>query len=270
MAYKYQGHWGSVFNALRKGGNNAFTAGGLLGDDYQWNDSPYQVNPYDFAHRYDSRNIRGPFSLYDNSFENGHEYRETPSFMEDNDTSVAPGSPIGKKESSGVSALKNIGYGAAILNGINQWNDKSYLNASKNYDAMAQTARNNAQIVQQQNLQTGIAGSNEANAMRERGDRMEGTARANYGASGVSANYGSALDVQSGIAGRTEADARTIQQNTLMKQWALSAEQNQYEAQAQNYQNQARQYKAAYKQNRRMALLNTAIAAAKIYYGVGV
>ena len=92
---------------------------------------------------------------------------------------------------------------------------------------------------------------------------MIGSARAAYGASGVDSNTGSAGAVQDAIAYRAERDARTSLQNAAINQWALGNEAAQYDAQAQSYRNMA-------KEQKRSSLINTALAIAKIYYGVGV
>lgn len=153
-----------------------------------------------------------------------------------------------------VQAFKNIGYAGAILSGLSQMRDRTYLN-------MAANASANAELARSQMLQTGIAGTAEANALRERGDRAIGSATTGYGTMGVASDSGSAVDTQAGMAERMERNAQTITQDAMLKQWALGNEANQYEA-------QARTYKRMYKNNRFGGLLNMALNVAKIYYGL--
>lgn len=164
---------------------------------------------------------------------------------------------IDKPKDYGVypQAFKNIAYGAAILSGLNQMHDRTYRN-------MAAVASRNAALARSQIGQTGIAGANEANAIRERGERAISNATAGYGAMGVTADSGSATDVQSGIAERTERNAQVMTQNAMLKQWALGNEANQYNAQAATYRKMDRQ-------NRLNGLLNTALSVARIYFGLG-
>lgn len=169
----------------------------------------------------------------------------------------APVSTPAKEEDYGTheNAFKAIGYAGAILSGLSQLKDKSYLN-------MASTANRNAALAKSQILQTGIAGTAQANAERERGDRAISQATTGYGTMGVTSDSGSAVDMQAGMAERMERNAQVIQQDAMLKQWALGNEAAQYEAQAKTYQNMARQ-------NRYSGLLNTALNVAKIYFGIG-
>lgn len=158
--------------------------------------------------------------------------------------------------STHAQAFRNIGYASAILGGINQYKQ------ADNYDSMAKTADINAALTRQQLLQTGKAGAKAANDTRDKGRRMQSEATAAYGASGVASNMGSALDVKSGMAYRTERDAQTQLQNANVKMWALGNEAAQYDAQAQTYRNMAAQ-------QRQSSLLNSILQVAKIYYGMG-
>lgn len=158
--------------------------------------------------------------------------------------------------STHAQAFRNIGYASAILGGINQYKQ------ADSYDSMARTAEINAALTRQQLLQTGQAGAKQANDTRDKGARMISSSRAAYGASGVASNMGSALDVRSGMAYRTERDAQTQLQNANVKMWALGNEAAQYDAQAQTYRNMA-------SQQRRSSLLNGILQVAKIYYGMG-
>lgn len=162
-----------------------------------------------------------------------------------------------KEDDMGAAWARNIGYGAALLSG---WNGYRQADA---YESQANTADTNAALTRAQIDQVGRAGARESNATREKGQRMIGSARAAYGASGVDSNVGSAGAAQDAIAYRTERDAQTTLQNTAIKQWALGNEAAQYDAQAQSYRNMA-------KQQRRSSLLNTLLNVASIYYGVGL
>lgn len=163
---------------------------------------------------------------------------------------------ISNTGSTHAQAFRNIGYASAILGGINQYKQAS------NYEDMAKTADINAALTRQQLLQAGKAGAKAANDTRDKGRRMRSEATAAYGASGVASNTGSALDVKSGMAYRTERDAQTQLQNANVKMWALGNEAAQYDAQAQTYRNMA-------SQQRRSSLLNGILQVAKIYYGMG-
>lgn len=154
------------------------------------------------------------------------------------------------------SSWRNWGYATALMQGLNSYSQ------AKQLDSQAALAESNRNLVLEQSSQTGRAGATEANATREKGRRMNSSAQAAFGASGVDANVGSAGKVQSGIAYRTERDAQTILKNTNQKMWGLTNEANKYEAQAENYRRAA-------KTQRRTAILNTALQVAKIYYGVG-
>lgn len=165
--------------------------------------------------------------------------------------------PLSSTDGKGAAWAKNIGYGAAILSGLEGYKQ------AKNYEAQAKAAESNAALTRQQIDQVGKAAGRESNAYREKGQRMIGSARAAYGASGVDSNTGSAGAVQDAMAYRAERDARTSLQNAAINQWALGNEAAQYDAQAQSYRNMA-------KEQKRSSLLNTALAIAKIYYGVGV
>lgn len=164
---------------------------------------------------------------------------------------------IDKPKDYGVypQTFKNIAYGAAILSGLNQMHDRTYRN-------MAAVASRNAALARSQIGQTGIAGANEANAIRERGERAISSATAGYGTMGVTADSGSATDVQAGMAERTERNAQVMTQNAMLKQWALGNEANHYDAQAATYRKMDRQ-------NRFNGLLNTALSVARIYFGLG-
>ena len=87
---------------------------------------------------------------------------------------------------------------------------------------MAAVASRNAALARSQIGQTGIAGANEANAIRERGERAISSATAGYGTMGVTADSGSATDVQAGMAERTERNAQVMTQNAMLKQWHLA------------------------------------------------
>lgn len=158
--------------------------------------------------------------------------------------------------STHAQAFRNIGYATALLGGINQYRQ------ADSYDSMAKTAETNAALTRQQMLQTGQAGAKQANDTRDKGARMVSSSRAAYGASGVASNIGSALNVTSGMAYRTERDAQTQLRNANIKMWALGNEAAQYDAQAKTYRNMASQMKGT-------SLLNTALQVAKIYYGIG-
>lgn len=156
--------------------------------------------------------------------------------------------------STHAQAWRNIGYASALLSGINQYKQAG------TYDDMAETAETNAVLTREQSRLTGEAGAKNANDTRDKGARMISKARAAYGASGVQAGTGSALDTISGIAYRTERDAQTQLRNTNIKMWALGNEAAQYDAQAKNYRNMASSMRGS-------SLLNTALQVAKIYYG---
>ncbi len=163
---------------------------------------------------------------------------------------------ISNTESTHAQAFRNIGYATALLGGLNQYKQ------ADNYESMAKTAEINAALTRQQMLQTGQAGAKQANDTRDKGARMISSSRAAYGASGVASNMGSALDVTSGMAYRTERDAQTQLQNANIKMWAQGNEAAQYNAQAKTYRNMANQQRST-------SLLNTALQVAKIYYGMG-
>lgn len=163
----------------------------------------------------------------------------------------------GASDSMGASWAKNIGYGAAFLSGY-----QKYLQSNA-YDKQADFAEQNAALSREQSNQVGQAGARAANATREKGQRMQGSARATYGASGVDTNVGSAGAYQDAIAYRAERDAQTTMQNTAIKQWALGNEAAQYDAQAQSYKNLA-------SQQRKSSILNTLLNVASIYYGIGI
>ncbi len=172
--------------------------------------------------------------------------------------------------STHAQAFRNIGYATALLGGLGQYKAASqYENMASQYDGMAKNSQVNAALTRQQSLQTGQAGAKAANDTREKGARMIGAANAAYGASGIQSNTGSALDVKSGMAYRTERDAQTELRNTNIKMWALGNEAAQYDAQAKTYQNMASQQRELASQQRRSSLLNTALQVAKIYYGMG-
>lgn len=163
---------------------------------------------------------------------------------------------ISNTETTHAQAFRNIGYATALLGGVNQWRQAG------NYEDMAKAAETNAVLTREQMRQTGEAGAKQANDTREKGARMISSSRAAYGASGVASNMGSALDVTSGMAYRTERDAQTQLQNANIKMWALGNEAAQYDAQAKTYRSMASQMKGT-------SLLNTALQVAKIYYGMG-
>lgn len=156
--------------------------------------------------------------------------------------------------STHASAWRNIGYASALLSGLNQYKQAG------TYEDMAKTAEINAALTREQSRLTGEAGAKNANDTRDKGARMRSKAYAAYGASGIQGNTGSALDVTSGIAYRTERDAQTQLRNTNIKMWALGNEAAQYDAQAKNYRNMASSMRGN-------SLLNTALQVAKIYYG---
>lgn len=169
---------------------------------------------------------------------------------------VSADSSVSNTGTTHAQAFRNIGYASALLSGVNQYKQ------ADSYDSMAKTAEINAALTRQQMLQTGQAGAKQANDTRDKGARMISSARASYGASGVASNMGSALDVTSGMAYRTERDAQTQLQNANIKMWAQGNEAAQYDAQAKTYRNMAAQ-------QRQTSLLNTALQVAKIYYGMG-
>lgn len=241
----------SVYNAYKRGGSNSF-----LGKYSLLGSPSVQSN---FANGWTGNN--SPYN-----FVGSTPYASSTSFVPQAvgaaATLAAPAQSWGA-----MSGWQKFGGAMAILGGLSQMADNSMTQMANQYTAQADQARNNAKLAEAQNLQTGISGMNEANAMRERGRRMVSSAQTDYGASGVVSNAGSAASTQAAMAGRAEADAQTIRQNTLMKQWALSAEQNQYETQARNYDKMSHYYKKQQRTSQFMGLLNTALAVGKLYAG---
>lgn len=131
---------------------------------------------------------------------------------------------------------------------------------SQYYDSMIGTLNANKELARQQIQTTGTAGATAANDARRQGRQTVATQRAQYGASGVASNSGSAADAQASSAGNAEMNAQRIQYNTMLKQWGLQNEINNMDA-------QISQLKAQQKNSRLQTLLAGATNLAKQYYG---
>jgi hypothetical protein len=105
-------------------------------------------------------------------------------------------------------------------------------------DYMAQVARNN-QLVSQQNANMALEqGTVQEEAQREKTGAQISQARAAYGAMGVDPNSGSALGVRSSAAELGELNAETIQYNAHVQAWNDMNQANSYGAQSQLYTSQ--------------------------------
>lgn len=128
------------------------------------------------------------------------------------------------------------------------------------YQSKIETAQTNAALARQQAYQTGLSGQMQANDVRRQGAETIGAQRAAYGASGIDTNTGTAANVQAVTAGTAEQNAQKVSYNTMLQQWGLTQEANQYDAQA-----------AALKKQQSSAgiasLLTTGASLAKMYQG---
>ncbi len=105
-------------------------------------------------------------------------------------------------------------------------------------DYMAQVARNN-QLIAQQNANMALEqGTVQEEAQREKTGAQIAQARSAYGAMGVDPNSGSALDVRSSAAEMGELNAETIQYNAHVQAYNDVNQANSYGAQSQLYQSQ--------------------------------
>ena len=103
---------------------------------------------------------------------------------------------------------------------------------------MAQVARNN-QLIGQQNANMALEqGTVQEEAQREKTGAQISQARASYGAMGVNPNAGSALDVRSSAAELGELNAQTIRYNSNVQAWNDINQANGYGAQSQLYKSQ--------------------------------
>lgn len=98
----------------------------------------------------------------------------------------------------------------------------------------AGVARNNAQIAKQNAQYEIAAGKQEENAQRIKTGQLIGAARANAAASGIDANSGTPVNIQSDIGQLGELDSLTVRNNALRR--------------AYGYQTQAATFKADAKQ----------------------
>jgi hypothetical protein len=110
--------------------------------------------------------------------------------------------------------------------------------AAQSADYMAQVARNN-QLIAQQNANMALEqGTIKEEAQREQAGAQIGRIRSAYGAMGVEPNSGSALDVRSSAAETGELNAQTIRYNAGVQAWNDINQANSYGAQSQLYQSQ--------------------------------
>ncbi|MDR3555921.1 MAG: hypothetical protein P4L55_14280 [Syntrophobacteraceae bacterium] len=110
--------------------------------------------------------------------------------------------------------------------------------AAQSADYMAQVARNN-QLIAQQNANMALEqGTIKEEAQREQTGAQIGRIRSAYGAMGVEPNSGSALDVRSSAAEMGELNAQTIRYNAGVQAWNDKNQANSYGAQSQLYQSQ--------------------------------
>ncbi|MDR3569615.1 MAG: hypothetical protein P4L43_16440 [Syntrophobacteraceae bacterium] len=100
-------------------------------------------------------------------------------------------------------------------------------------DYMAQVARNN-QLIGQQNADMALEqGTAQEEAQREKTGAQISQERASYGAMGVDPNSGSALGVRSSAAELGELNAQTIRYNAQVQAWNDINQANSYAAQSQ-------------------------------------
>lgn len=105
-------------------------------------------------------------------------------------------------------------------------------------DYMAQVARNN-QIIAQQNTKLALEqGQVKEEAEREQTGAQIGRMRAAFGANGVDPNSGSALEVRSSAAELGELNADTIRYNAHLQAWNDMTQAQSYGAQGQLYSSQ--------------------------------
>ena len=128
------------------------------------------------------------------------------------------------------------------------------------YQSKIQTAATNAALARNQAYQTAIAGQQQANDIRNQGMQTVGAQRAAYGASGIDANRGTAANTQAATMGQAENNAQKVSYNTIVQQWGLTQEANQYDAQVAALKKQQNSLGIA-------SLLTTGTSLAKMYQG---
>jgi hypothetical protein len=110
--------------------------------------------------------------------------------------------------------------------------------AAQSAGYMAQVARNN-QIIAQQNANMALEqGTIKEEAQKEQTGARIGSMRAAYGAMGVDPNSGSALDVRSSAAELGELNAQTMKYNAHVQAWNDINQAESYGAQSRLYQDQ--------------------------------
>lgn len=111
--------------------------------------------------------------------------------------------------------------------------------SAQSADYMAQVARHNDLIAQQNANMALEQGQIHEEAEREQTGAQIGGERAAFGAMGVDPNSGSALDVRTSAAELGELNTQTIKYNTHVQAWNDINQANAYGAQSQLYSAQA-------------------------------
>lgn len=105
--------------------------------------------------------------------------------------------------------------GGKVLQGV-----MDYQNAKQKAKALKQ----NAEAKRLEAKDTRVAGYQQGDKQRERGDQFKGSQRAQLGASGVDINSGTAGQIQEDTARLSEYDARVIENNALRQAWGLESD----------------------------------------------
>lgn len=128
------------------------------------------------------------------------------------------------------------------------------------YNAKISAANTNAALARQQSYNTGYAGQQQANDLRNQGLQTVGAQRAAYGASGLDVNRGTAANTQAATMGQAETAAQRVSYNTMLQQWGYDKEAQQYESQAAALAKQKKSAGVA-------SLITTGTNLAKMYQG---
>lgn len=111
-----------------------------------------------------------------------------------------------------------------------------YQNAKQKAKALKQ----NAAAKRAEAKDTRVAGYQQGDKQRERGEQFKGSQRAQLGASGVDINSGTAGQIQEDTARLSEYDARVIENNALRQAWGLESDAAMLEYEAKAVKKQAK------------------------------
>ena len=110
----------------------------------------------------------------------------------------------------------------------------------QNSKQKAKALKQNAEAKRQEAKDTRVAGYQQGDKQRERGEQFKGSQRAQLGASGVDVNSGTAGQIQEDTARLSEYDARVIENNALRQAWGLESDAAMLDYQAKVEKKQSR------------------------------